>query len=132
MFSTAPAKAMQLSPQVKPLDFGWRSCVNVLPVWRLGESSSLPFHNFFHCGCHLRGCGSLSCLDKKVTEGSERESSYCAGLPAPSPSLCCQSVCCSASYCFSPCTETVSTVWRVTAFGQSFTISLDFLKQKLA
>lgn len=48
MFSAALAKGVQLSPQVEPLDFGWRSCVNVLLVWRLDESNLLPLHNFFH------------------------------------------------------------------------------------
>lgn len=92
-------KRCNLTPQVKPLDFGWRSCVNMLPVSWLGESNFLPFHHFFHYECHLIGWGSLSCLSKKITEASEQESSYCRGLPAPSPSLCCQSLCWSASYC---------------------------------
>lgn len=90
VFCTTLAKGVQLSLQVKPLDLGWRGCVNVLPVWRLSESNFLPFHNFCHQESHLRVWRSLGGLGRKMTEAREQGNCFCPGLPGPSPLLCCQ------------------------------------------
>lgn len=48
-----PCQRGAIIPTFKPPDFGWRSCVNVLPVWQLGESNFLLLHNVFHYESHL-------------------------------------------------------------------------------